>query len=65
MNTEQLDIKIYITLGRKAAAALNGNGDLLIIQEQPDSDAVINLGPLTEGRARELSSYLHQLTPHS
>ena len=65
MNAKQHDIKIYITIGRKAAAALNGNGDLLIIQEQPHNDAVINLGPLTEDRAKELSSYLHQLTPHS
>lgn len=64
MTYEDLDIKIMITLGNKAGAALNSKGDLLIVQEQGQNDhAVINLGTLTQARARELNEYITQLAP--
>lgn len=66
MTYDDLDIKISITLGQKAAAALNSKNQLLIIQEQgQNGHAVINLGSLTQQRAKELSGYLQQISIHT
>ena len=61
MTYDDLDIRIHITLGAKACAAMNGKRELLIIQEQGDSHAVINLGVLTPARAKEIGEYLERL----
>ena len=66
MTYDDLDIKISISLGQRASAALNSKNHLLIVQDQGNNGhAVINLGPLTEARAKELSEYLQSLAPHS
>lgn len=66
MTYEDLDINISITLGQRACAALNSKNELLIVQNQgANGHAVVNLGPLTEARAKELGEYLQRLAPHS
>ena len=65
MTYKDLDIKISITLGQHACAALNSKNELLIIQQKgAHNHSVVNLGPLTEARAKELSEYLQRLAPH-
>ena len=58
---EDFDVRIHITLGAKACAAMNGNRELLILQQQGDEIACINLGLLTPARAKELGEYLERL----
>ena len=58
---DDFDVRIHITLGAKACAAMNGNRELLILQQQGDDIACINLGLLTPARAKELGEYLERL----
>lgn len=66
MTYNDLDITVSITLGHRAAAALNSKKELLIVQQKDaHNQSVINLGILTEARAKELGEYLQRLAIHS
>lgn len=57
------ELVIYITIGNQCSIALDTNNNLIVTG--PYEGEQINLGPLTQQRAKEISKYLQRLAIHT
>ena len=58
-----MDLTIYITIGRRNVIGLDDYNNLIVCNTA--SNERMNLGPLTQQRAREISEYLQRLAIHT
>ena len=58
-----MDLTIYITIGSSCIIGLDDNLNLITCNK--DTRQYMNLGPLTQQRAREISEYLQRLAIHT